>query len=260
MVSKINHWTPSTVIYLKQNCSIHETRIFSSIFGILAWCSIIWFERFGSDLKRMFVNQTISSVCWSMLTWIVFIQIPEMIRYFSKPFSTNCCFAHLLLKNALIVQAFLFFNASNVVRYLFIFRLKDPFNFQDDFWYLFANLWVVTFSLSSQFVYLYLPGCQPLNYFICTGQYQPPCLSTIPPKPNYSTLFLQLLSITSHLFVSIKIRLHKRKQNQSQINIELQNLTDYITSITNLIVMCVATLPSRKSSGLKNRLGDPWKC
>jgi hypothetical protein len=139
------------------------------------------------------------------------------------------------------VQAFLFFNASNMVRYLFIFWLKDPFNFQDDFWYLFANLWVVTFSLSSQFVYLYLPGCQPLNYFICTGQYQPPCLSTIPPKQNYSTLFLQLLSITSHLFVSIKIRLHKRKQNQSQINIEMQNLTDYITSITNLIVMCVAT-------------------
>ncbi len=177
--------------------------------------SIIWFERFGSDLKRMFVNQTISSVCWSMLTWIIFIQIPEMIRYFSKPFSSIFCFSHLLLKNALIVQVFLFFYVSNMVKYLSIFWLKDPFNFQDDFWYLFVNLWVISFSVTSQFVYLYMPGCQPLNYFICTGQYQPPCLSTTPSKINYSTAILQVLSITSHIFVSVRIHLHKRKKQSN---------------------------------------------
>ena len=30
---------------------------------------IIWFERFGSDLKRMFTNKMVSSICWSILAW-----------------------------------------------------------------------------------------------------------------------------------------------------------------------------------------------
>jgi hypothetical protein len=68
------------------------------------------------------------------------------------------------------------------------------------------------------------------------------CDNPPPPKQNYSTLFLQLLSITLHLFVKIRNKLHKRKQSQSQIIIKLQNLTDYTTSITNLIMMCGATL------------------
>jgi hypothetical protein len=137
-------------------------------------------------------------------------------------------------------QILLFFDAANIVRYLFIFRLKDPFNFQDDFWYLFVNLWVVSFSLATQFVYLYLPGCQPLNYSICTGQYNPPCLATIPVKPNYSALILQVFSLTSHIFISLKIKFHKRKENE--FNIETYSLTDYVTTISNMIVMCIISL------------------
>ena len=30
---------------------------------------IIWFERFGSDLKRIFINKMVSSVCWSIISW-----------------------------------------------------------------------------------------------------------------------------------------------------------------------------------------------
>ena len=204
--------------------------------------SIIWFERFGSDLKRMFFNQTVSSVCWSIVAWIIFVQIPEMIRYFSTPFSLTFCFVHLWLKNTLQMQTILFFDAANIVRYLFIFWLKDPFNFQDDFWYLFVNVWVVSFSLATQFIYLFLPGCQPLNFSMCTGLYNPPCLSTIPAKPNYSNPILQVFSIISHIFVSVRIKLHKRKENQEHFNIETHSLTDYVTTISNLIVMCILAL------------------
>jgi hypothetical protein len=188
------------------------------------------------------VNQTISSVCWSIVIWIVFVQIPEMIRYISNPFSSTFCFVHLLLKNALVMQATLLFDAAIIVRYLFIFWLKDPFHFQDDFWYLYVNLWILSFSLATQFIYLFLPGCQPLNYSICTGQHQPPCNASIPPKPNYSTLILHLFSISTHIFVTVRLQLHKRKQNQMQTTIEMQNLTDYKTAISNVIIMLVLVL------------------
>ena len=30
---------------------------------------IIWFERFGSDMKRIYTNKMVSSICWSILVW-----------------------------------------------------------------------------------------------------------------------------------------------------------------------------------------------
>ena len=40
-----------------------------SVLTSAATFGIIWFERFGSDLKRMFTNKMVSSICWSILAW-----------------------------------------------------------------------------------------------------------------------------------------------------------------------------------------------
>ncbi len=50
--------------------------IISSILSNPVICGIIWFERFGSDMKRIFINRMVSSVCWSFFAWIFFTQIP----------------------------------------------------------------------------------------------------------------------------------------------------------------------------------------
>ena len=230
---------------------IFSTQIFFSLIfstlGIFTLYSIIWFERFGSDLKRMFINKTIMSVFWSILAWIVFAQIPDMIRYFSKPFSDTFCFVYLLLKNAIVMQILLFFDAHNLVRYLFIFWLKNPYNFQDDFWYLCVNIWIVAFSLAGQFVFLYLPGHQPLNYYICTGKL-PDSRASIHTSPNYITIAVQLLSVTLYIFVSVRIRFYKRKES---FNIETRNITDYVTAFSNFTMTCVVTSVMVFFNGIK---------
>jgi hypothetical protein len=38
--------------------------IVSTLFSLLAFYGIIWFERFGSDEKRTLINMLTSSVCW----------------------------------------------------------------------------------------------------------------------------------------------------------------------------------------------------
>jgi hypothetical protein len=40
-----------------------------SVFICLAAYGIIWFERYGSDLKRIFINKMVSSVCWTIVAW-----------------------------------------------------------------------------------------------------------------------------------------------------------------------------------------------
>ena len=47
---------------------ITVTTILSMLTSAAAF-GIIWFERFGSDLKRMFTNKMVSSICWSILAW-----------------------------------------------------------------------------------------------------------------------------------------------------------------------------------------------
>jgi len=111
----------------------------------LAAYGIIWFERFGSDLKRIFINKMVSSVCWSILAWFAIIQTPDLVMYFYRPFPETFCFVHLILRNVIVSHILLFFNIIIIVRCILIFWLKNPLSFHDDFWYMFVNLWVVVF-------------------------------------------------------------------------------------------------------------------
>ena len=48
-----------------------------------------------------------------------------------------------MLRNALAIKVILHLDSIVIIRYIFIFLLKNPMNFKDDFWCLFINLWVV---------------------------------------------------------------------------------------------------------------------
>ena len=50
-----------------------------SFFGTLilmgAISGIIWFERFGSNLKRTFLNKMVSALCWTCFEWFFIVQV-----------------------------------------------------------------------------------------------------------------------------------------------------------------------------------------
>ena len=120
--------------------------------------SIIWYEKFGSDKKRTVLNKLVGSVCWYTIVVYMVVQIPELIRYCYGPLPTFLCYLHLIIKSTLAIQLMLIFDAISILRYIFIFWLKNPYNFSDDFWNVFINLWISSFSLMTQIVFVILPG------------------------------------------------------------------------------------------------------
>ncbi len=125
---------------------------------VLTLLSIIWYEKFCSDAKRTLLNRFLSSACWTCIEFVVLVQTADLLRYFYGPLPENFCLIHLSFKNAVVVQVLLFLDSIVVARYFFVFRLKNPAGFQDEFWYRFVNIWVVGFSTLSQFVFVWMPG------------------------------------------------------------------------------------------------------
>ncbi len=86
------------------------------IVGPIVLYSIIWFERFGSDKKRTLLNMLFSMTCWTALTFIICIQVPETFRYVYGPLPGVVCFTHLFLRYTLASMFMLLIDALTITR------------------------------------------------------------------------------------------------------------------------------------------------
>jgi hypothetical protein len=141
------------------------------LFAIPLFYSVIWYEKYGTNDLQTIVNQFFSAICWNMIAWNVSVQLITIFRYMTGPINSNICLLTLLTRRTLTTILLLLFDAISLMRYLYIFHLKNIAAFKDDFWYRFVCLWVVGFSLILQFVNTSMPGQKPLGYNVCCGQF-----------------------------------------------------------------------------------------
>jgi hypothetical protein len=171
---------------------------------------IIWYEHFGSDKKRTLLNKFVSSLCWACIEWLLIIQIFEIVNYIVGPMPDFVCLIQLHLRNAIPLQLLLFMNGIAVTRYIFIFRLKNPAAFNDDFWSFFLNMWIVGFSLITETCSRII-GPHTVYFYFCTGK------MSAAESPNTSVslplLVLTLITLTAHLVILIKIHIYKQQTN-----------------------------------------------
>ena len=113
--------------------------------NVLGSAGIIWHEKFGSDNKRIFLNKTVASLNWVSIAWFLLIQPTDMLLYFYKPLPYWYCNITYILRNSLILLSVIYTDLILIVKYIFIFWMKNPANFQDDFWSFIVNVWVVMF-------------------------------------------------------------------------------------------------------------------
>jgi len=238
------------------------SKIFSVIFSALAAFlllilvyGIAWHEHFGSDKKRTMINKLASSLCWTWFEWVILVQLPDMVRYIFGPFPQQLCSIQIALKNAMFTQALLYLDGIIITRYIFIFWLKNPTIFQDDFWNLFLNIWIFGFVHIIQFIYYMMPGRNYLNFYICSGQ-NPFTEQQKAFKAGFMGQLIAGFSIVVHIFVFVKISLYKKKIKVTGFNIEnaqslkkkiddfrsieTDSLTDITTSICSAAILSIS--------------------
>ena len=96
---------------------------------------LIWYEKFESNHARSLVNQFVSSGCWTAFIYNVLGQTFEIGIALNKgPVSPVLCYPHAMLKIVLGMQYTWQAVSISVVKYLYIFVLKNPSGLHDDFW------------------------------------------------------------------------------------------------------------------------------
>jgi hypothetical protein len=103
-------------------------------------------------------------------------------------------------------------NATTFLRYVFVFWLKNPGAFNDEFWHIFINIWVVSFSFVFQLPQAIAPSIGLIDYHVCTGE-NPTYLLLIPP---FNKSYVEIFGIFLQIYVYTKIRIFKKK-SQTQI-------------------------------------------
>ncbi len=109
----------------------------------------------------------------------------------------------------------------------------------------FLNLWMVSFSTLSHFVFMILPGKQPMEFHLCTGS--DPNKDSKEIKYHIIVYTAYAVSIIINTIMPIKIALFKYRKKQAMKNqttpdsntcvVEFHSLTDLTTSICIVILM-----------------------
>ena len=213
--------------------------------------SVIWYERFGLDAKRTIINQLFALHCSTAIEFMLFVTLPEWIRFVSGPGPKLLCWIHLVIKNYFVTKFLLVQTGIIIARYACIFWLKNPSAFNDEFWCYFINVWINLCSFILHFALAYSPGRQHVGYHICIGG-NPAWDYLEQPKFNYIHHVIGVAGLAAHIPMSIRIYWfkHKRKnivsdlvnatKNSVLMTIEKNSLSNF-GSIT-LSMVCSAIL------------------
>ncbi len=137
-----------------------------------------------------------------------------------------------------------------MTRYIFIFWLKNPAAFHNDFWSLFISMWVVAFSWVSQVVFDVMLGHDNYQIHICTGLSP---LAIENESKLSKTIFtfnnvLRVLTFLINVIIFARIQafknkkptkenLHQRSKFSWLVRFENKNLFDFTSNIVTAICM-----------------------
>ena len=174
-----------------------------------AFYTIIGYEQFGSDKKRTLMNKLVSSICWNGIVFNLTAQSLYVLRFAFGPLPSFLCSVIFVVKKTIIINDAMLLNSIALIRYIYIFWLKNPGACREDFWYIFINFWTLGFSFIFELLRLIVPGNQVLEYNLCTGD-DPTTILLLPP---FGRGYVEIVSCLIHIFVFAKIFIFKKKSN-----------------------------------------------
>jgi len=142
---------------------------------------IIWYEKYGSDNKQTVINKFTTCGIWCAIQYYVLLVTSDTLRFVFGPLPRNVCLILRIIKSAMFLQIFIYFDLIVISRYFYIFLLKNPAGFNDDFWAFFLNMCVIMLTLLIKAGYHLAVPHQIITFYFCCG-INPQTENYIPPR------------------------------------------------------------------------------
>ena len=201
---------------------------FGLIFGLLLEFGIIWYEKFGNHPYRTTINQLFSTVSWFVISYIIFVYIPDGVRYLIGPLNETFCDVHFFLKNMISNCILLTLDGIIFLRYIIIFKLFNFAVVNDDLLSQFLQMAIIALGFWMAGVKRISIGKMPIGYYMCSGkdpslEYGKDASATIGKK--YDTFgLLVVISLVTNIFALGRIFFYQRKIEKSTKQIELGSI------------------------------------
>ena len=175
---------------------------------------------------------------WIAIFWNVIVQPWTLLRYFIGPINNHVvCHIDFLFRNVTLLDLNFIQNSILIVRHICIFWARNPTALQDDFWQIYLNLVSLGYAFISQLVFTMLPGKNPMNFYLCTGEF-PNQLLHEPFKQNGSHVVSGIMSFLIYFYVNFfEITVKKKMKDVCVKN--NQNLFSFTTYGISLILVIV---------------------
>lgn len=161
------------------------------------------------------MNQLVSKLIWYILSFLMFVQIPFIFLYSSGHLPELVCHVEAILAPTIMIGFLGILDSISVVRYLFIFHMKNPTANQDDFWSKFLFIWTFFASLIFNIAFFILPGKNGHFFYICVG-HAPSSFLHAPTKWNPLMVFKGFSSILINGGVFLRCKMFKRIENSNR--------------------------------------------
>jgi len=158
------------------------------------------------------MNQLVSKLIWYNILFLVFTQVPVTALYSFGNLPEWLCHLESILVPSILLGLLIIVDAISIVRFLFIFCMKNPTANQDDFWSWFLFSWSFFMSITYTSALHILPGKNPHFFYICKGS-APKDMYTAISKGNPLLFFKVLSSLIISVLIYLKIKFYKKSQN-----------------------------------------------
>ncbi len=126
-------------------------------FNIAILSTVMWLDYREPDKSYTLINLLMSKICLSCLEYLV-LTFMDPFRYLFGPMPMSICYLRTSFGVATFQQILMLSTAIVLIKYLFIFHLKNPLAIDEGFWSRFIILWVFLVSNLCQIVFYKLPG------------------------------------------------------------------------------------------------------
>ena len=169
---------------------------------------IVWFERHYANDRRILTNKIVSFVSINVFALLPIAAATDFANYLIGPLNAGYCFFFYVYRSYIKTMFLFYLNCIVVVRYVFIFWLKNPTSIDDEFWSSFIGILGTILSLIASLIAMLVPQKHSPFYYACAD------IDPRPDRKHGKLLYPQteiLITLVIHVVFIGRIKYYKSK-------------------------------------------------